>query len=141
MEMVVPISKILHYIKLKLVILREYLIERKYDAVLLQSQDNISWLTCELLYELPFNLQYEKIALLVTMDKVFLITKNPEVLQIMDSDLTGLQLTMIQLSFYGNVEEVVKCIIGSKKTSSDTETSIYQTEILELEELRYSILR
>jgi hypothetical protein len=139
--MVVPISRRLDYVQLKLAILREYLSEKKYDAVLLQREDNISWLTCEVLNVFPYNLLLEKFAFLVTKDQFFLIANNPEILRIIVEDLAGMQLTVVPISVFGSIEKEVDRIIGSEKVASDTEIGIFQTETLQLEELRFSILK
>jgi hypothetical protein len=139
--MVVSISRRRDYIQLKLAILREYLREKKYDAVLLQRDDNISWLAYEVFNKLPYNLQLGKFALLVTIDQFFLITNNPELSRIIVGDIAGLQLKVVQFSCWGSIEKEVDRIIGSENVSSDTEMGIYQTETLQLEELRFSILR
>ncbi|WP_299087559.1 aminopeptidase P family N-terminal domain-containing protein [uncultured Metabacillus sp.] len=139
--MVVPISKRLEYVQLKLAILREYLREKKYEAVLLQRQENISWLTCSDLDEPPYNLELGKFALLVTVDQFFLIANNLEVSRMIFNEIPGLKLTVAQYSCYESIEKEVNGIIRSGNVSSDTEITSFQTDTLQLEELRFSILR
>ncbi|WP_338787350.1 hypothetical protein [Metabacillus sp. FJAT-53654] len=139
--MVGTISKRLEYVQLKLAILREYLKEKEYKAVLLRRLDNISWLTCGDLNELPYNLEKEKFGLLITEDQLFLIANNPELSRNIVDEIAGLQITVVQYPYCGNIEKEINGIIGSEKVSSDTDFSIYQTETQQLEELRFSILR
>lgn len=139
--MVGSISKRLEYVQLKLAILREYLKENEYEAVLLQRLDNISWLTCGDLNKLPYNLEQGKFVLLITEDQLFLIANNPELSRNIVEEIAGLQITVVQYPYWGNIEKEINGIIESDKVSSDTDFSIYKTETRQLEELRFSILR
>jgi len=109
-----------HEYELKLGRIRSLMQKEGIGNLLITTQVNFRWLTGGRPY---VNMMSEKScgALLVTDEKVFLVSTNIEATRLMSEELNGLPLEKVEYPWWesGTMEERLKELAGGKKTVSD----------------------
>lgn len=134
--------------KIKIEKLKEFMTRENFEAVLLGTQHNFSWLSCGGDNQIIHGSEMGFIKFLITRDKVFLATNNIEMPRIIKEELPKVKINHFEYIWMEDgVVSLIRDVVGDGKVASDhsypgtinmaDKIGLLRTPLLESEVQRY----
>jgi Xaa-Pro aminopeptidase len=106
----------------KLARTRKYLNEKSFEGIFLKLRSNFAWITCGGDNRIVDHSEYGWSGVLITKNRVVLITDNTEMPRIVDEEIAGLPIETYEYPWYkAELRDAIVKVCGSDNVASDVE--------------------
>jgi Xaa-Pro dipeptidase len=118
--------------------LRNYLIDNKYDGILLRKRNNFSWITGGKKNHIVLSVEEGVADLVIFQDKVILLTSKMEERRVVEEECSQLpfELEVVSDDWFLGTEHLIDRVISGKKVVSDSHYKGLKNVDYELKNLR-----